>query len=133
MGAGFPSLSEPIHNKFDYFGFAGNEDFNMNEMIHLSASMDKSTIRHHLIIFNGKHEWAPGRENENAFVWCEMNAMKDGFITRRDSLVNNFIRTNDRAIDSLDKKKNIYEEFIFCNRAVNFLDKLSDVSSYKKK
>lgn len=133
MGAGFPSLSEPIRNKFDYFGFAGNEDFNMNEMIHLSASMDKSPIRHQLIIFNGKHEWAPAADVENAFVWCEMNAMKDGFITRRDSVINNFIRRNESKIDSLEKKKNIYEEFIFCKRTMNFLDKLSDVSSYKKK
>ena len=52
MGAGFPSLTDPIRNKFDYFGFAGNEDFNMNEMVGLIASMDKSPIRHQLIVFN---------------------------------------------------------------------------------
>ncbi|MBI3501680.1 MAG: hypothetical protein HY063_07785 [Bacteroidetes bacterium] len=133
MGAGFPSLSEPIKNKFDYIGFAGNEDFNMNEMISLAASMDNSSIRHHLIIFNGKHEWAPAEEVENAFLWCEMNAMKDGLISRKDSLVNNFIKRNESKIDSLEKRKNIYDEFILTKRMANFLDGLTDISSCKKK
>ena len=69
MGAGFPNIGEPIHNHFDYIGFTGNEDFNMNEMTGLIASMDKSPIRHQLIIFNGKHEWAPAEITQDAFIW----------------------------------------------------------------
>jgi len=133
MGAGFPSLNEPIHNKFDYIGFAGNEDFNMNEMIALTSSMDKTPIRHQLIIFNGKHEWAPVEKTEDVFVWMEFNAMKAGLISKNDSLIKNFISKGENELKNLDQKKKKYEELLLCKKMNNFLDGLTDISAFQKK
>ncbi|MBI4945489.1 MAG: hypothetical protein HY840_03705 [Bacteroidetes bacterium] len=133
MGAGFPSLSEPINNKFDYIGFAGNEDFNMNEMIALSASMDNSLIRHQLIIFNGHHEWAPVEKAEDAFVWIEFNAMREGLISKNDSLIKNFISKNENELKVFGKKKKKYEEMFLWKKMNVFLDGLTDVSDFQKK
>ena len=133
MGAGFPSISDAIRNHFDYIGFAGNEDFNMNEMIGLIASMDKSPIRHELILFNGKHEWAPAESVEDAFVWLEINAMKDGLISKNDSLIKNFVVKNENALKGFETRKDIYNEQFQCSKIVNYLDGLADVSLYKKK
>lgn len=133
MGAGFPSLSEPIHNRFDYIGFAGNEDFNMNEMLALNSSMDNSPIRHRLEIFNGKHEWASAETAEDAFVWLELNAMKDGLVSKNDSLIKNFVTKNENKLKNFEQKKNVYEELLLCKKMTNFLDGLADVVGYKKK
>jgi hypothetical protein len=132
MGAGLPNLSEPIHNKFDYIGFAGNEDFNMNEMIGLTSSMDKSPIRHQLIIFNGKHEWAPADVAEDAFVWIQANAMKDGLISKNDTLIRNYIQKVDAKI-KYDEGAGLFEdENILSCKLVNYFDGLADVSRYVK-
>ena len=133
MGAGFPSISEPIHNKFDYIGFAGNEDFNMNEMAELDSSMNRSPLRHQLIIFNGKHEWAPADVAENAFVWCEVNAMKDGFISKNDSLLKNFLTKSTEEMKKLSDKKRAFNEYLLCKKMVNMLEGLADVSQFKKR
>jgi dienelactone hydrolase len=130
MGAGFPSLSEPIHNKFDYIAFAGNEDFNMNELIMLSSSLDKTPLRHQLIVFNGKHEWAPDSIAEDAFLWCEVNAMRDGLISKNDTLVKRFISKNESRIA---KSKDVYAQFLLCNKIFNFMSGLDSVSSFNKK
>jgi dienelactone hydrolase len=133
MGAGFPSLSEPIHNKFDYIGFAGNEDFNMNEMIALTSSMDKTPIRHQLIIFNGKHEWVPAEIAEDAFVWIELNAMKDGLTSKNDSLIKHITVKSESELKNLEQKKRKYEEVLLCKQMSNFLDGLANVSEFQKK
>jgi dienelactone hydrolase len=133
MGAGLPSLSEPIRNRFDYIGFAGNRDFNMNEMIGLTTSMDKSPIRHQLIIFDGKHEWAPAEIAEDAFLWCEFNAMKDKLISENDSLLKNFVAKIDKSIIESAQKKNMYQELVLYKMRVNYLEGLMDVAESKKK
>ncbi|MBI4930143.1 MAG: hypothetical protein HY841_05230 [Bacteroidetes bacterium] len=133
MGAGFPSLSEPIHNRFDYIGFAGNEDFNMNEMIELSASMDKSPIKHQLIVFNGKHEWAPAEVAEDAFVWLEVNAMRVGLISKNDSIIKNFISKNENELTRLQEKKKIHDVLLICKKVVNYMDGLAEVTQFKTK
>jgi dienelactone hydrolase len=132
MGAGFPSLTEPIHNKFDYIGFAGNEDFNMNEMINLSASMDQSPIRHQLIVFNGKHEWAPPSVAEEAFIWMEFNAMKDGLIPGNDTLINTYLAKCKDSISVLEKRNKVYERSLLLKKMDHYFKGLSDVSPYVK-
>ncbi len=127
MGAGFPSLSDPIRNHFDYIGFVGNQDFNLNEMSFLMSSMDSSPIRHHCEIFNGKHEWAPIENMDDAFVWLEFNAMKDGVLLKNDSLVKDFIAKNNSDCD------NAYDNLLRYRKLVSFLDGLMDVSNYKQK
>ena len=133
MGAGFPSLTEPINNRFDYIGFAGNEDFNMNEMVALNSSMDQSPIRHQLILFNGHHEWAPAESAEDAFLWCEFNAMKDGLISKNDSLIKYFISKKEIELKNIEQKKRKYDEMLLYKTMSNYLDGLSDISEYKKK
>ena len=131
MGAGLPNLSEPIHNRFDYIGFAGNEDFNMNEMIGLTTSMDKSPIRHHLILFNGKHEWAPPEVAEDAFVWLQMNAMKDKLIAKNDSLLKKFVSFNAGQMKALEEKKDWIGLDSHYKKLISFLDGLYFVDDYK--
>lgn len=131
MGAGFPSLNEPIKNSFNYIGFAGDKDFNMNEMIGLISSMDNSPLRHQLIIFNGKHEWAPLSIAEDAFVWFDISAMKDGIIPKNDTLINKFLDKNTQSLREEEKKNHPYEALACCKKVINYLDGFADVTSFK--
>ena len=133
MGAGFPSLSEPIRNKFDYIGFAGNEDYNMNEMVALDSSMNHSPIRHQFIIFNGKHEWAPDHIAEDAFGWCEVNAMKDGLISKNDTLIKSCIANAKQLLENCERDKQLFSALMLCRKMIAFYDGLADISFFRKK
>ncbi|MEI6898774.1 MAG: hypothetical protein WCL00_02755, partial [Bacteroidota bacterium] len=87
-GAGFPATGQPGRFRFDYIGFAGNADFNMNELINLDSELEKSGLRHATKIFDGKHEWPPVDIIELAFLWNECCAMRDGKITKKQEYLN---------------------------------------------
>lgn len=66
-GAGFPG--KPDKNLgFSYIGMVGNEDFNYLEMKRLYQDLDRIRMNHQLLIFDGKHEWAPENEMEKALL-----------------------------------------------------------------
>ena len=133
MGAGLPSVHDPIKNHFDYLGFAGNEDFNMGEMVALNTSMENAPLRHQVIIFNGKHEWAPAPVAEDAFIWLEMNAMKGELIPKNDSLLKYFTLKSEKEEAGFIRNKQCYDEQILLKKMINYLDGLSDTAPLKAK
>jgi len=97
-GAGFPATNQPVQFKPDYISFAGNADFNMNELINLDKQLDQAKFTHASILFNGRHTWPPVEVMENAFVWTEFCSMRKGFIPKNDSMILDFIRLQDKII-----------------------------------
>jgi hypothetical protein len=130
-GAGF-GLQKRRKQKFSYFGIAGNADMNLTEMIFLDSSLERSKFRHYLQTFDGKHEWPPKSVVADAFLWLEMNAMKDKLKTINDTLVSNRLKKWKSKYDSLYGKNNYYEAYLLCKKIINFFDGLTDVSDLKK-
>lgn len=131
MGAGLPTITEPIRNRFDYISFAGNEDFNMNELVALNLSLDKSPVRHSQILFNGKHEWASAEIVEDAFRWCEFNAMKDGSLAWSDSLIKKFgAQCNEQARILTEQNDWLGLSRMF-KKQIAFLEGLGEVAECK--
>jgi len=130
-GAGFPNLNQPISNKFDYIGFAGNEDFNLIEMKNLDKSLAQSGMRHQLVVFNGKHEWPPKNIIADAFLWIEMNAMKDKLKSRNDTLISNTLSRWDGLLQALKKQNNTVEVYLLTRKIIAYFNELCDVKKYK--
>ncbi len=129
-GAGFGTQEQP-QQKFGYFGIAGNEDMNLTEMIALDSALEKSGYIHYLEIFDGKHEWPPKSVVSDAFLWLEMNTMKNKQKTVNDTLIKNtFGRWNNEYKILSERGKN-YDAFILCEKIINYFDGLADVSSLK--
>jgi len=131
-GAGFPNLNQPIKNKFDYFGIAGNADFNLIELKMLDKNLEQSGFRHQLITFNGKHEWPTKKEIYEAIVWLEMNAMKDNLIKKNDTLIQSNLRYLDLELKNIQIKNNVYDEYKMLQKIISFCDGLTDISKYKE-
>jgi hypothetical protein len=129
-GAGFGSQEQPSQ-KFSYFGVAGNIDMNLNEMITLDSALEKSGFRHYLHTFDGKHEWPPKSVVSDAFLWLELNAMKDKLKPVNDALVNNTYGSWSKRYDSLSGKGNSYDAYLLCKKIINYFDGLTDVSKMK--
>jgi hypothetical protein len=86
-GAPLPFQKDALKNRFDLFGVAGRGDFNYTEMRQINGTLDNWQLRHQLITFDGKHEWAPKESMQEAFMWFELNAMKDKLIPKIEDLI----------------------------------------------
>jgi pimeloyl-ACP methyl ester carboxylesterase len=119
-GAGFPGTNQPGRFRFDYIGFAGNADFNMNELVSLDEQLEEQGFRHSLIIFDGKHEWPPAEIMEYAFIWNDFCARKDGKNTV--SIFNDdfFAAMINKALQEAEVHKSLYEKKLALQQMIQF-------------
>ena len=120
--AGVNSMT--LKNKLSIICFTGNTDFNYVEMNMLDKYLGNNGFKHHLEIFNGKHEWPSIDKIEDAFVWFEIIGNKN------ESLLNNFINSNQARIDELKKKNNTYEVYCNLNKLIDFVGDTEESASY---
>ncbi len=85
--AGFPNLQQPITSKFDYFGMAGDYDFNLPEMEMLDAGLEQNGFVHQLLTLSGKHGWPKVPDFQLAVIWLQVSSMKKNLSARNDSLI----------------------------------------------
>lgn len=67
-GAGLPDDTEPATFPFTYTTLAGEGDLNLTDLLAFHNALDTTHTRHHLILFDGKHEWAPAAAMDIAFA-----------------------------------------------------------------
>jgi predicted esterase len=133
-GAGF---SEAINANsslpFVYYGTVGTDDFNYPEMKQLDRTLEQARVVHHVAVFDGGHDWAPGDECVRAIEWIELQAMKSGRRSLDDSFVDRlFTAAQNRAIahESAGRAFEAYLEYAAI--AADF-DGLRDIAGLEKK
>lgn len=73
---------------FVYFGGAGTDDFNYDEVRALEEILDSvTTMPHRLEYFDGPHGWPPTAICGDAVDWMELQAMTHGLRPRNDTLI----------------------------------------------
>ena len=82
-GAGLPSgwsLPDPPSGGPApvFFGTVGNADFNYEELIGVDSALDRTSVRHHVAIFDGPHSWPPEPLMREGVEWFELQAMRTG-------------------------------------------------------
>ncbi len=86
-GAGFPNGGASATSRFDYFGMVGDQDFNLIEMRQLDSTLEQNNFDHELIVFSGKHAWAPAADFSTALLWMQVYAIKEHLQPKDDALV----------------------------------------------
>ncbi|MBK7922313.1 MAG: hypothetical protein IPJ95_01615 [Gemmatimonadetes bacterium] len=64
----------------DFFGAAGIDDYNFDEMWALDARLDSVGIRHHIGWFDGVHAWPGAADLAEAVEWMHLQAMRRGLL-----------------------------------------------------
>lgn len=128
-GAGLGSQAQP-QQKFGFFGIAGNSDMNLTELIYLDSALANAGFRHYLEVFEGKHEWPNKEVAKDAFLWLELNAIKDMQKPSNDSLINNNLRKWSESYNTL-VSKNPYEAYLLCTKIINYFEGVANISKYK--
>ena len=132
-GAGFPGGEDKSDVAFDYFSMAGNQDFNMTELIRLDISLEKSGFNSELYVFDGKHAWPSEDQMKEAFFWLETNAMKKQTASKNDALINETATWFDKLITSFENENRIYDASEAAERAVRFLRGLTITSEFENR
>ena len=76
--------------RFPFFGSAGTEDFNYQEMRNVERMM---TSPHRVEFFEGGHTWLPIETATVGVEWMEIQAMKSGLRPRDESLITGLFST----------------------------------------
>ncbi|HOY32313.1 MAG TPA: hypothetical protein PKW80_10575 [Bacteroidales bacterium] len=128
---GFPQVKQAIKTKFDYIGFAGNDDMNYAEMLNLDKALEKNSFRHFLIVFDGAHGWPPEDVLGEAFVWTELNAMRDKKKAEDKNYIEQKLSSFTSQLEELQKKNDQYEEYLLVKKLVAYFNGLSDIKKYE--
>jgi hypothetical protein len=129
-GAGMSSTDANSANKFGYFGIVGNADFNYTEMLSIKDYLDKTSTAHCFVVFDGKHEWPADSIMQQAFLWIDLQAMKNKTreidLTTADPFYNSWTADFEKL-----KPSDPYQAYFLCEKIISFFDGIKDVTFYK--
>lgn len=63
-----------------FYGAAGTDDYNFDELWNLDARLDSLGLTHHIEWFDGIHAWPGTAEMTEAVEWMQLQAMRRGLI-----------------------------------------------------
>ncbi|MFT4153161.1 hypothetical protein [Parafilimonas sp.] len=132
-GAGLPDGTPASNFNFSFTGIAGKGDMNMTDLVTLNNDLDKTQIKHRLILFNGKHAWCPESTMGIAFAGLDFDAMRNHDFPKNDSIIHAFISNSKKRIDAAIQKNDYIQASNECALAMNMLDGLTDIAFFKQK
>lgn len=123
-GGGLPGSATTQGLQADFLGFVGTDDFNFNEMMQLEQRLDSTNLRHHLIIFRGKHEWPDSAIMSDGFYWTRLNEMKDDLIPVDSAVINGFVHRNMEKVQQSLDGENIANAYRILTKLRDFTENL---------
>jgi pimeloyl-ACP methyl ester carboxylesterase len=133
-GAGLPDGTPAGNYSFSFTALAGEGDMNMTELIAISTAFDKTQTRHRIILFNGKHEWAPVKSMTIAMLGLQFDAMFNKLLPLNDTLINAYVNQSKNTVAAYTKANNLVKAAAECALSFNLLQGLTnEVNWFTKK
>ncbi len=127
-GAAFPAGSIQIN--IPLLAIAGRHDMNYTEVRNFNQSIDKSSMSHALVEWNGKHEWPDTSIFEHAFYWNLFTSMRNKIIDKNDSIIGAYKKKMEGAIIH---EKNVLERALFIQEEIEMLKEIYPINDYQNK
>ena len=133
-GAGLPDGTPADNYSFSFTALAGEGDMNMTELVAINAAFDKTRTRHRIILFNGKHEWAPEKTMDKAFAGLQFDAMYNKLLPLNDTLINAYVNQSKNTVAAYTKTNSLVKVTAECALSFNLLQGLTnEVNWFTKK
>ncbi|MFI5151223.1 MAG: hypothetical protein ACHQRM_15940 [Bacteroidia bacterium] len=130
--AGFDPRQEPLRKEVCFAGLVGSEDFNLAELKTTQRALNASGNTNDLLIFNGKHDWAPLNDMDKAFLLVWLEGIKAGRIERNDSILNASFLTDQKEVEKiLHGKSDPLVQASACRLMELYYSGLKPVETYK--
>ncbi len=127
-GAGLPNINQKPANDFSYLAVVGSRDFNFTEMKQLDASLEEAGFRHHLLVFDGIHQWPPEKLIPDIFSWILFDAMRQKAIPEERKDINAFIERNDKIASGFETEGKLHLQQDSYIKMLHYLQGLTDVA-----
>ena len=127
-GAGLPGLNQQPKTPFSYLAVVGAQDFNYTEMRQLNEELEKAGFVHHLLIFDGIHQWPPETLVPDIFSWLQFDRMRRGCLPADRNIINAFIDLNYRKAQELGNAGNKIAEQETYQMMRDYLQGLTDIA-----
>jgi poly(3-hydroxybutyrate) depolymerase len=127
-GAGLPNINQKPVSAFSYLAVVGNQDFNFTEMQQLDESLDQAGYQHHLLVFDGIHQWPPKETIPDIFTWLRFDAMRQQAIPDNRAEINSFIEKNDKMAVDFEKAAKPAQQQEIYSKMMHYLQGLTDVA-----
>ncbi len=124
-GAGLPDGVPASDFSFSFTAIAGQGDMNLTELVGLSDALDKTRTRHRLILFDGKHEWAPVNTMGLAFAGIQFDAMRAGVILKDNFAITTYVAGSKKRLRAYQLTSQLIKAAQECNLSIADLDGLS--------
>jgi pimeloyl-ACP methyl ester carboxylesterase len=124
-GAGLPDGVSAGDFPFSFTAIAGQGDMNLTELVAISDALDKTRTRHRLILFDGKHEWAPVNTMGLAFAGLQFDAMRAAVIPKDNLAINTYVAGSKKRLRAYQLTSQLIKAAQECNLSVSDLDGLS--------
>jgi len=127
-GAGLPSTNQKPASPFSYLAVVGNKDFNYSEMQQLDESLEQAGFQHHLLVFDGIHQWPPKELIPEIFTWLRFDAMRQQAIPTMRNEINLFVEKNDKIASDFETGGNFPRQQETYIKMMHYLQGLTDVA-----
>jgi len=132
--AGLPDGAEAGNYGFSFTAIAGEGDMNMTELVAINAAFDKTSTPHRIILFNGKHEWAPEATMNEAFAGFQFDAMRNKALPVNEALISSFTGSCKNAVEKSSRENKLVQAVAKCSLCINLLKGVSnDLSWFEQK
>jgi hypothetical protein len=133
-GAGLPDGVTASDLGFSFTAIAGEGDMNMTDLLALNDELDKTRTRHRIILFDGKHEWAPVTVMNMAFAGLQFDAMSQSLIPRDGTFIAEYVTDSKRRVGVGQQSHRLIRVWRECQLTVSFLNGLTtDVAWFRDK
>jgi hypothetical protein len=133
-GAGLPDETPAGDFNFTFTAIAGRGDMNMTDLVAISRELDKTRTRHRIILFDGKHEWAPAGTMNLAFSGLQFDAMGKGLLPKDKAFISHYTTASKKRLDSYTQTHQLIKAEQECQLSIRLLDGLTDeVHWFKEK
>jgi pimeloyl-ACP methyl ester carboxylesterase len=124
-GAGLPDGVSAGDFPFSFTAIAGQGDMNLTELVGISDALDKTRTRHRLILFDGKHEWAPVNTMGLAIAGLQFDAMRAAAIPKDILAINTYVAGSKKRLRAYQLTSQLIKAAQECSLSVSDLDGLS--------
>ena len=131
-GAGLPDGVSAGNFPFSFTALAGEGDMNLTELVAITGEFDRTRTRHRIIVFDGKHEWAPLAVMDQAFAGWQLEAMHDGQIPKDPLFINRVVTAGKNRLEAATRADRLIRAEQECGVAISFLDGLTGETAWFK-
>lgn len=124
-GAGLPDGMPAGNFRFSFTAIGGEGDMNLTDLLSLNTELNKTRTPHRIIIFDGKHEWAPESTMNIAFMGWQLDAMREGVIPKDNAFIGRCVVKSKTRLDIHTRTSQLIRAEQECRLAISLFDGLT--------